>query len=370
MSPAGWLRGRRLGEAVASGHNHFHAMRLFAAWLVIYGHAWALTGAPGQDLVGQLVKVKAAGGLAVDAFFLISGFLVTASLERHPLPAFIAARVLRLVPALWVCVALTAAGLALLSDAPGYARAALEYVAINASLVKTAFHLPGVFESHPHTAVNGSLWSLQVEAKLYKLLALASVLGLLRGLRFEWLYLGLLPALLVMHVAFGEPPLAPHLASYAWCAALFATGVFAWRQRARIVLAWPWMLAALGLAWATRDTAWMHLGYGVALCYGVLFVAYLPGRSWIRQRDLSYGVYLYGWPAGQLAWMLVPGPHPLINTAIATAITLPLAFASWQWVEAPALRLKTRVAWRWPWQPRGARAAETPVEAKAPAAAE
>ncbi len=359
MSPAFALRGRRLGEAVDSGHNHFHALRLVAAWLVIYGHAWAITAAPGQDLVLQLVQLKFAGGVAVDAFFLVSGFLVTASLERHSVPRFLAARALRLLPGLWTCLLLSVAGLALLGDAPGYARAALDYVLTNGDLRTTAYFLPGVFEDHPNAAINGSLWSLPVEARLYLLLAIAGLLGLMRGLRFEWLYLGLLPPLAVMHVAFGEPPLRPDYANYAYCAAFFATGAFAWRQRARIVLAWPLLLAALGLAWATQHTAWMHLGYGVALAYGVLFIAHLPGRPWIRRHDVSYGLYLYGWPAGQLAWMLVPGPHPLLNTAIATAIALPLAIASWHLVEAPALTLKPRP------RPRPAEAAPAPAPAQA-----
>ena len=38
-----------LAEAWATGRNNFHLIRLIAAWLVIYGHAWAITGSQGQD---------------------------------------------------------------------------------------------------------------------------------------------------------------------------------------------------------------------------------------------------------------------------------------------------------------------------------
>ncbi len=77
------LRYAALADAWASGRNNFNLIRLFAAWLVIYGHAWAITGSAGGDLVAQLTRFKFAGGVAVDVFFFISGFLIAASLERN-----------------------------------------------------------------------------------------------------------------------------------------------------------------------------------------------------------------------------------------------------------------------------------------------
>jgi peptidoglycan/LPS O-acetylase OafA/YrhL len=59
-----------------------------------------------------------------------------------------------------------------------------------------------------------------------------------------------------------------------------------------------------------------------------------------RRVDLSYGVYLYGWPAGQVIFYFTAqriGPYPLFFLTM--AITLMLAYASWRFVERPALRL-------------------------------
>jgi peptidoglycan/LPS O-acetylase OafA/YrhL len=81
----------------------------------------------------------------------------------------------------------------------------------------------------------------------------------------------------------------------------------------------------------------------VLLCYGTVFVAFVPRLPMIRHTDLSYGMYLYGWPSQQLVeQFIVPGGTPLQNTAWATVLALSLATASWFLVERPALRLKKR----------------------------
>ena len=85
-------RGRTIAEAWTSGRNHFNLIRLVAAWMVIYGHAWAITRAAGGDAFTVLTQFKFAGGIAVDMFFVISGFLIAASLQRNNVRGFLASR--------------------------------------------------------------------------------------------------------------------------------------------------------------------------------------------------------------------------------------------------------------------------------------
>jgi peptidoglycan/LPS O-acetylase OafA/YrhL len=59
--------------------------------------------------------------------------------------------------------------------------------------------------------------------------------------------------------------------------------------------------------------------------------------------DLSYGVYLYGWPVAQLFFYFSGQrltSYPLFFLSM--AITLMLAYASWLFVERPALRFVAR----------------------------
>lgn len=337
------LRGPTLAEAWDSGQNHFNLIRLLAAWLVIHGHAWAITGSAGGDLIATLTGIKFAGALAVDVFFVISGFLIAASLERNSVRGYLIARALRILPALAACVGLSALVLGpLLTAAPDYWRSPLtwDYLWVNASLWSSRYFLPGVFEALPNPAVNGSLWTLPVEARLYLALLGASLLGMLTPRRYvpAWmLAMGAACAFALL-----RRPLPDHLANYAWCTAFFITGTLFWILRDRVRLS-PWsVLGLLGVAAATRGTLAFVPAYFLLVCYGTLWLAFVPKLPAIRRHDLSYGLYLYGWPAAQVVQSLAPG-GPWHNTLWATLLAGTLAAASWFLIERPALRLKRRL---------------------------
>jgi len=153
---------RTIGEAFEEKRNNFHLIRLLAALAVIYGHAYAVTASPGGDLFLQWVGFKFIGGVAVDIFFVISGFLITGSLERSSAWRYIWARCLRIFPALFVAVTLSVVVLGpLFTNDPGYWSnpQTWKYWWSNALMWRTEYFLPGVFQSNPDAAVNGSLWA-------------------------------------------------------------------------------------------------------------------------------------------------------------------------------------------------------------------
>jgi len=332
-----------IAEAWAGGRNNFNLMRLFAAWLVIYGHAHAITGLPGHDLVASLTQLRSAGAVAVDMFFAVSGFLIAASLERNTARGYMVSRGLRILPALLACVALTTLLMGpLLTTAANYwaQPQTWEYLLVNGSLLFSRFHLPGVFGAHPSDIVNGSLWTLPNEARLYVLLMVAWLLGLLTRTRFTILW-GL--AIIAGYaLAWHFWPLPDHIQKYGECAAFFATGALLWVNRGRIRLS-GWAVAALLACFALlRGTTWAHVPYFGLLTYGALYIGMRVRLPMIRHHDLSYGVYLYGWPAQQLAWMLPAGKTIPGNVVIATLVAVSCAALSWWLVERPALRWKKR----------------------------
>jgi peptidoglycan/LPS O-acetylase OafA/YrhL len=88
--------------------NNFLVIRLFAASLVIYGHSFFLAAQCDHcfDLAKSVVEYQS-HGLALQVFFVVSGFLVTASFDhRRSLVSFATSRTLRIFPALFVCVSL------------------------------------------------------------------------------------------------------------------------------------------------------------------------------------------------------------------------------------------------------------------------
>ncbi len=337
------MKAPTIAEAWASGRNNFNALRLVAAWMVIYGHAWAITGTAGQDVITWLTQFKFAGAVAVDLFFVISGFLIAASLQRNSVRNYLQARALRILPALVTCVALSVFVLGpLLTTARDYWHSpqTWRYLLLNASLWSTTHTLPGVFEHLPYTAVNGSLWTLPGEARLYLALLVASLCGVLTPPRYTPLW-----ALAVAGAyafAVWRHPLPEMWTNALWCTACFITGTLFWVNRTRLRLqVWP-LLGLLAIAAAARGTVWFHLPYFALVTYGTLWLALIPTLPQIRNTDLSYGVYLYGWPMAQLVQTYSPG-GPLHNMLAATVLALLCAAGSWFAIERPALQWKRRL---------------------------
>jgi peptidoglycan/LPS O-acetylase OafA/YrhL len=80
--------------------NNFDVLRFGLATAVIWSHCYALAGRS-MDPVFALTGQIDAGSLAVEAFFVLSGFLITQSWDGDPdLRSFTSKRTLRLVPAL------------------------------------------------------------------------------------------------------------------------------------------------------------------------------------------------------------------------------------------------------------------------------
>ena len=90
-----------LSDALSRGRNNFDLVRLLAASAVVSSHSFYMQlPSRHEDVVRWLLGYDYAGSLAVFAFFLLSGILVTASYERQRSPArFAALRLARLWPA-------------------------------------------------------------------------------------------------------------------------------------------------------------------------------------------------------------------------------------------------------------------------------
>ena len=84
----------------------------------------------------------------------------------------------------------------------------------------------------------------------------------------------------------------------------------------------------------------------VGTAWGVLVLALAPLLTRRRTEpaaDLSYGVYLYGWPVQQVFYALFPTAGAALVLWPALAATVAIALLSWHLVEKPALVLKRRL---------------------------
>lgn len=335
----------RLSEVADSRDNNFDVLRLFAAAIVLVSHSFFLAGV--DDPVGNATGITL-GSLGVALFFGMSGFLILKSWMFDPrVRPFARKRALRIMPALWVAILLTTFVLgpivtelslgAYFAD-PGTWR----YFLLGMVLVTFGGVLPGVFGDNAYPdAVNGSLWTLPIEASAYVMVAVLGVVGVLR--RRSMLPVLLLVSLAVAFLAQDHPVLL-NLRLYSFF--LMGMTLYAWRDR--IVLSWP--LGIVGLAaWALSfNTPALVLVSSTVLPYVALVVAYRTPhalRRFVHFGDVSYGLYIYAFPVQQLvAWGIGGGVQPWQVFVISMPIAWLLGLASWRIVERPALRRKPRAA--------------------------
>ncbi len=338
---------RTLAEGLAQREDNFLLLRLIAAAMVIYGHGYAVTMHVGEsELFEKLGWGSYSGTMAVDAFFLISGFMITGSyLRRGNMFEYLWARALRLVPAYAVCVFVSAFLLgAFLTTLPlgDYFTdpATRDYALVNMKFGKELrWDLPGVFAENPtQSTVNGSLWTLPVEVRMYAWVGILGLFGILARRRYAtFLVLALIGAGIanLKHI-----PLVP-IGMFMRPSGMFALGAlcFLFRERAPVSLA---LTAGLMLAcWLLRSLAIYPFVFALTMASFVFCFAYrLRWFAYNRFGDYSYGLYLWGFPVQQTLVHFWPSMTPLQNGAISLPIALGLGVLSWYAIEKPMLRLK------------------------------
>jgi peptidoglycan/LPS O-acetylase OafA/YrhL len=307
------------------------ALRLLLAAAVIVSHAWPLALGPGAPEPLSLATGHSLGGWAVLLFFFLSGLLVSGSAERRSLRAFWAARARRLLPGLGAALLVTLA-LALASGASPSAPEASLWFARALTLVSIEHRLPGAFAGNPYPeVVNGPLWSLFHEVAAYALCLLLVRAGVLRH---RGALAGLVAVAAALAVGHGHLPghLPGRLATFAPLFAAFAAGMAVHALRARLPVTLPAALACLAAA-VLLPAPLAAAALGCAALVLALRAPALPLGA-----DVSYGLYIYGWPVAQMIVHLRPGLAPAELAVLGLATTLPFAVASWHLVERPALR--------------------------------
>ena len=142
-------------EDAFSRENNFDLLRLVAALLVLYGHSFIMVEvaypAPLSTWISDLSPWKDDWeDLAVNIFFVISGFLITASyIQTQNFLSYIKKRVIRIYPAAVVSITLCVVLLYFTSPV-GFVEyfssdMTWEFWSDNSSMRKTRYHLPGVF---------------------------------------------------------------------------------------------------------------------------------------------------------------------------------------------------------------------------------
>lgn len=334
--------------------NNFDFLRFFAAALVFFSHSFVIYDVHFENSFTETLIAHFLGQLAVFIFFIISGFLVTNSyLKNSNLLHYVRNRFLRIFPGLAFATIF-----AIFIIGPIFTTLSLhDYFSDSETWIylKTLtvfliqFKLPGVFDTTPYTfSLNSSLWTLPLEAFMYVLVPIFSLLGLLARKRIIYVILGfyILAFIMLLDSAAQNSTILDIFSAYNfvnWGMFFFAGATIA-IYFDKI----PWKLNIflgflISLIVLIKTPAYPFV-FPVALPYVIIYLAFgnLGSlKNFGKYGDFSYGIYIFAFPIQQsLTYLFWPELNFVVFMLMAFILTLMMAFVSWHFVEKPALKLK------------------------------
>jgi peptidoglycan/LPS O-acetylase OafA/YrhL len=320
--------------------------------------------------------------MLMDAFFVLSGFLITSILldsraRRDYYTSFYVRRALRILPIYYLVISFLTA-VAILNGHSAY-RQMLAHWGSPWWFFVYLGNIPTALTGHEPLAAGGAfvpLWSLQVEEQFYLLfpilvhrLSLRNLTRVLIGLCCLSTFLRLLLYWLYPSNEYAQYVLLPcrmeGLAMGAWVAVRFRQGPWPINKVKLTWLVLFWGVVSLGsAAWAgfyhtTPFNRTIGLLLSPLFCtFAIFWVIQFRGSkftAWMRNPVLqymgrvSYGAYLFHWPVANILTSLTAHIHaPALDQGVwrlllIYVMTFGAAALSWHFFERPLALLKDRL---------------------------
>jgi peptidoglycan/LPS O-acetylase OafA/YrhL len=344
--------------------NNLNILRFIAASNVTYQHTYPLV-----FNIGYGVDFFANFVMPVRLFFLISGFLITKSYIKNPnIFQYVKNRLLRIFPGLFICllfIVLIIGPLCTSLSLKEYflSKKVWDYL-FNNMFLNIDFILPGVFENNIYkNAVNGSLWTIPIEASCYLLVAFFGITSLIKNNKIIILLFLIIFCYYVMITifAFPIPNLSPRFfknINNVLCLMYFFIGMLFYLNFEKIkfnhkigILSCVLYVTilCLDLKFNIRNNMVKLINEIIIFPYMIFYFAFFTNlklkflKNFGNKYDLSYGIYIYSFPIQQALMHFFNNQisfwhHFLLSYAVAIF----LAFLSFKFVEKPCLDLKNK----------------------------
>lgn len=336
--------------------NNFDLIRIVTATLVLINHSLTHLDleTPGfYTVIQQFPRVP--------MFFIMSGYLLSASFERNSdLKNYFTNRLLRIYPGLWACLLVTIVLFALIGGVNFFNKEAIPWFVTQ---VLGVIWTPHFLKDFGFGSYNGSLWTIVVELQFYLALPMLYFIGTLfsekwiRTKRTADIYfytLFVLALILALGLKFyfndGDNVKTPIEKSIRYSifphAYLFLIGIL--MQRWKIYKSdfvhgkgLYWVIGYLAFVYLVPESIIKNTTQMLLLAPCTIAIAYsIPGvaTKFLKDRDLSYGVFMYH---GMLLTLLVEfnmtGSYYYLLLVL--VVSYILAYLSYKYVETPAMKL-------------------------------
>ena len=298
-------------------------------------------GNKANEILTQIFGTITFGQLAVDSFFIISGFLIVKSWKDKPIfTSFLLNRILRIYPG-FICASLVCAFLI----GPNYNTGNyFQNLDLSTFFLGVArLHLtgiPSVFDGTHNPELNGSLWTIPWEFKCYLLVLFCGFIGIIKR---RWIWLSLFSSTLICYLAYCTGFLDHTIDLCSDLVMSFIAGGCFYLFKNSI----PW----------NKNIAWIGVILFIcalfisplvvpALCifwgYAVLYFANSGTLllSFNRHPDISYGIYLYAWPINKILLWYFPMINLYLEILIVFLLSIIAGIFSWYLIERPSLMAK------------------------------
>lgn len=335
--------------------NNFDLLRMVAAVCITFTHSYNLVGQNDAEPLMQLTGSRydfSFIGLCI--FFSISGYLIAKSACTSPTVVnYWWKRLLRIQPLLLLVCLLSIFVLGpLFTNLPATNyftdTATWTYLRNFFPATGVQFTLPGVFTANiVESSVNGSLWTLVVEERLY---IIVTALFFLKPSR-KWYFV--MPLILLNAVYFlsnftGIEAIAYFKGVHIFYGLVFlnASAYYLFAVDFKKIASSWWLLlimAAMAVCVAVPVMHYCSVFFAPLLVIALAHIKGFTNRAG-RRGDFTYGIYIFSFPVQQV-FINLSGNEitPLQLFGKTMLVVLPLAILSWHFFEKKFLSLKNRV---------------------------
>jgi peptidoglycan/LPS O-acetylase OafA/YrhL len=344
--------------SLPENNNNFGLLRLFFASLVIVSHSPEIIDQNrSREILTNIFGTISFGELAVDSFFLISGYLILKSFySTSSVKSYFTKRILRIYPGFIVaslfCILVVtpiAGSWNLISNLNS-----TDWIKTFTNLViLEGPEVNGLFMGDQPFILNGAMWSIWLEFLCYISIPVFFLLGLHKKRLYITVTIAIVSLFIFLLITNKDIwlPYPLRISAYLSTRLLsaFLIGGAYYYFRDRVIWNRNLSLASLILlliCLSFKYTA--ELGFFIFGGYLIFNFALNYKNKTLNQigtkNDISYGVYLYAWPIQMLIVQHYPGISPVVMTLATMASVAILGYLSWIYVEQPFMKMKKRLA--------------------------